>query len=194
MLEPLSENQHELHNRLSDCIAHNRADKSCDGPASQINWWWFLVFVFHVLLRFTSFSLQYIFAKMSLESLPLMKLSEWAHRDWVWFCLIFVLSFPVLLRAPFRQRRRACHLGWQLKNVPYEYVKWIGRSGEWKDIWNSTGKLWWLSLDILKRCSMSPSIPVDSPDLVTLALLLFYTVFPKSVVNRHIFWVDVRTS
>ena len=28
-----------------------------------------------------------------------------------------------LLRPPFRQRRRVCHLGWQLNNVPYEYVK-----------------------------------------------------------------------
>ena len=133
-LEPLSENQQELHDRLSDCIAHNRADKSCDGPASQINWWWYIVFVFHVLLQFTSFSLQYIFAKMSLESLPLMKLSEWAHRDWVWFRLIFVLSFPVLLRAPFRQRRRVYHLGWQLKNVPYEYCM----RNEWK-IWGMKG-------------------------------------------------------
>ena len=33
------------------------------------------------------------------------------------------LSLQGLLRAPFRQRRRVCHLGWQLKNVPYEYVK-----------------------------------------------------------------------
>ena len=37
--------------------------------------------------------------------------------------------------------------------------------------------------DLKKMQSVSPSIIVDSPDLVTLALLGFYTVFPKSVVN-----------